>query len=284
MSLDRAAYPLRVRTRSRLIQALRNRFLPEFRLPLNVDEGVLPFDANDQLAIVLAKEQFESDELTAFMRMLPFARNVLDVGANFGLYTLLASRRMETGGTVVAFDASPVEFEKLLWTIRRNCLTNVIPVLTAVGGADGMVTIHESLSGSGALNRLDHPALETGRWRATQIPITSLDLWLERYRQSPVDLIKVDVEGSELPVVVGARRLLERERPVILIEMAEKRASTESDPRRVWEFLSAAGYMWYSIRKGGREAMRVTDWRGHPNLVAVPESGGNRKMIKSFIG
>lgn len=263
---------------------LRDKFAPAMRLWLRTTDGLLPYDSEDLVATGLAHGRFESEELAFVTRALPTCRGVVDVGANFGLYTLLASRRIAIDGRVVAFEASPIEYKKLSWTIACNGLANVVAVLSAISSSEGETVIYESECGAGALNRIDRPAKETGRWRSTTVPMTSLDAWFRSHGAGiTVDLIKIDVEGHELPVLYGGRGLIGRYRPVIMIEVNASRASVDSDPERIWSFIVEAGYRWYGIDDAAGNLVPVLRPGDKINLVAVPERPGNEKLVERLL-
>lgn len=195
---------------------------------------------------------------------------MVDVGANIGLYVLLASRLMPAVGRIAAFEASPIEHAKLLWTIGRNRLANVDVVAAAVSDATGSATIHQSLAGAGALNRLDRPAKSSGQWQQVEVPMTTLDTWTGQHPGITVDLLKIDVEGHEFPVLVGADNLIRRFRPVVLIEVNEARASARSTPSQIWDYLVARGYRWFAIEEGHAQVRPAANPSGCVNYLAAP--------------
>jgi len=262
-----------------LLVKLRDKLAPKRRLSVRLTDGVIPYDKNDLVAIAVGRGTFERGEIAALLRMLPAVRLFLDVGANLGLYSLLAARRMPSGGQAIAFEASGVEYDKLCWTLRRNGLKNVRAEHAAVSDSVGETTIHESLSGMGALNRLDHAAKSVGVWRQTCVPMTSLDAYDEKFGPLAVDLIKIDVEGHEAPVLEGARQLLVRERPTIMIEMNSARASERSAPERVWDQLSALGYQWYQIADDAGRVIQCSAVGDGINLLAVHSNPRNKDAV-----
>jgi len=251
---------------------LRDKLAPRYRMRLRTAYGDLPFDSADLVATQLRRGNFERTELSILIDVLPLCSSFVDVGANFGLFTLLAARRM-AGGRVVAFEASAIEFDKLLWTVRSNNLANVTLLHCAVSDGDGEAYIFESLCGAGALNRLDRPGKPTGEWRRTRVEKTSLDQHFSSASHGlPIDLIKIDVEGHELPVLKGASNVLSESRPVVMIEVNPSRASELSTPEQIFAFMGSRGYRWFAIDKGAaclREADRAS---GAINYFAIPSS------------
>lgn len=268
---------------SSFIVKLRDKLAPNTRLSIRTTDGYLPYARTDLVAMGIAGGTFERGELAAAVRVLPACRGVIDVGANLGLYTLLAAKRLAARGTVISFEASPIEYEKLKWTVKRNSLTNVVSVLSAVSDRDGETVIFQSTSGAGALNRVDRPGKETGDWRVATVPMTSIDTWLRVNPHEPIDLLKVDVEGHELPVLRGARQLLARDWPAVMIEINDARASEVSDPAKIWQFVRDAGYDWYEIDDVGnahpaREGVKTV------NLFALHPETSNPAVADLLLG
>ena len=142
---------------------------------------------------------------------------VLDIGANFGLYTVpVASMVAGLGGKVLAFEPQRIIFQQLCANIFANRLDCVWAFNQAVGAAAGVValpTIDYSKAANIGAFSLDadlqkRRGLEAGldRSRTEPVVMTSLDL-IES--PGPVRVLKVDVEGFEIEVVRGARQFLE---------------------------------------------------------------------------
>lgn len=253
-----------------IVVKLRDKFWPNYRLALRTEIGLLPYDRNDLVASSLVRGTFEPEEQAVMRALLPACRGIMDIGANLGLYTLLASRLMPSGGQVIAFEASPIEHTKLAWTVLRNKLANVEVIHAAVSDALGSATIYQSLAGAGALNRLDRPAKTSGQWAPATVSMTTLDAWAATHDKTPIDLLKIDVEGHELPVLVGAQSLIRTWRPLILIEVNAARASTRSAPREIWDHLVGINYRWFAIQPGAGALTPVDEPGTTINFVAIP--------------
>ena len=137
---------------------------------------------------------------------------VLDVGAAFGSYALPA---LAMGARVVAF--SPAEYDTRL--LRANLALNpelaarCLVVRDGLHERDGWFDPDHSIFA--ASRPVDTDQHETGQW----LRVRSLDSWLaERPGIGRVDYVKMDVEGAELGVLRGAREMLQRDWPRLLIE------------------------------------------------------------------
>jgi FkbM family methyltransferase len=157
---------------------------------------------------------------------------VVDVGANVGLYSLLAAT--VDGVEVTAFEPDPGARELATTNVARNGFANRIELRAeAVGAADGRA---DFTVGLGPMNRLvgeagaasGDPTVD----RLRTVEVVTLDDGVV----GSVALLKVDVEGQELAVLSGARRLLTEHRPALILEA--------NDPFALTSFLEPLGYSW----------------------------------------
>jgi FkbM family methyltransferase len=128
---------------------------------------------------------------------------ILDIGANVGYYSLIAAQLVGEKGKVFAFEPAPDNFAFLTKNIEVNGFGNIIPVPKGVSNK----------SGKGSLFLLDAPDEHTMREhnekRATEVEVTSVDEFMGNINR-PVDLIKMDVEGSEMRVLEGTVETIRR--------------------------------------------------------------------------
>lgn len=274
---------LDARPPSQLVTKVRDKFFPRFRLSVATSYGILPYDKNDIVATHVARGTFELGEARAFLRMMPTVKGLIDVGANLGFYTLLGSRCMAPLGRVISFEASNVELDKLQWTVAKNGLSNVTVVHAAVSDANGSTSVYESLSGMGALNRLDRAAKPSGTWRESTVPMTSLDAWDQLNGPIHVDLVKIDVEGHELPVLLGANLLMKRELPAVMIEMNPGRSSQRSAPQMIWDLVSSWGYKWYGLKGEIGDVVPCETFGEAINMFAIHPASPNPELLKAIL-
>jgi FkbM family methyltransferase len=139
----------------------------------------------------------------------------VDVGANIGLHTLAAARNVENQGQVIAFEPFAETAQMLSKTMWMNGFTDITTVYqAAVSDAPGDLLLHlGNTSGHHSLFSLG--ADEATSSAAVAVPVVTLDESLES--GSPIDLIKIDVEGAELEVLKGAADTLAANPDVALI-------------------------------------------------------------------
>jgi FkbM family methyltransferase len=188
--------------------------------------------------------RYEPNEMSAVAARLRPGMCVLDVGAHEGLYTLLAARLVSPGGTVHAFEPSPRERARLQENIALNQLTNVQVHETAVGDAAGTAVLHVAgadYAGHNTMGAFGYPT--TTLEAAVEVEVVSLDTFASEHALPNVDLLKIDVEGSETSVLRGAQKLLRKHRPVILVEAQDATLGTAgSSVDELIGILQAEGY------------------------------------------
>jgi FkbM family methyltransferase len=142
---------------------------------------------------------------------------VVDVGANYGLHTLLAARCVGETGKVYAFEPIPANCSLLEHHGRLNaCEERILLIRQAASDtSEGTIELYGAAQGlafSASLGQKDsiQPSLT--------VPVTTLDACLAG-RAGAIRLIKIDVEGAEGLVLRGAREILVRDRPILIVEV-----------------------------------------------------------------
>ncbi len=134
---------------------------------------------------------------------------VFDVGAHVGYYTLLAAELVGSAGHVFAFEPSPRNLRFLRQHLDLNDYQNVTVIAAAVGDHDGSSPFAEGADSTGG--RLVHDG--TGQ----PVVVVSLDQLVFKQGRPVPQVIKIDVEGGEMAVLQGARRLLTEHRVAIFL-------------------------------------------------------------------
>ena len=163
----------------------------------------------------IARDTFRTDEpeweLAA--RWLAPGDWAIDVGANIGHYSKRFSDLVGAGGRVIAFEPVPATFELLAANAARFAWTNVTLLNLAASDATGVVgmTIPDFDTG---LKNYYRAALTTTP-TDLQVLACAID---SLHLPGAVRLLKIDAEGHDAVVVHGARALIARDRPTIVIE------------------------------------------------------------------
>jgi FkbM family methyltransferase len=195
--------------------------------------------SNVEMAIA-RNGMFEGETVELFLKLLTPGMTVLDVGANVGIYTLLAAERVGPAGRVYAFEPTHHVAAKLRSNVRLNGFDNVDVNEMAVSDSCGEATLFY-VEDDGENNIL---APEPGYDTSAKIPTITLDEFMALKGIDKVDVIKMDIEGAELMALRGASRLLVGDQcPVIFLEVNPRTlAFGKSRAADLVEFLQQHGY------------------------------------------
>jgi FkbM family methyltransferase len=195
----------RYRLLSRLRRLGTHPFLMQF--PVDLGGGVFHCDLRDATAAeVCFTGRYEPQE-TQLLRDLIHPGDVfVDVGANWGYYTLAAAHMVGPQGRVVAFEPEPRLFALLAANVRVNNLHQVLLQPAAIGSRRERVpfSAFRSDDGNWGLSRaIDHERATVADFESDSLP---LDDALDAASIGRVQLVKIDVEGSEAGVLAGMHR------------------------------------------------------------------------------
>jgi len=137
----------------------------------------------------------------------------LDIGANVGTYTLLFSERVGPTGRVIALEPVPATFELLAANVRLAPFENVTLLNAAASQGTRSVAMQIPTLADGLPNHF-MAAISEG---AKDLAVLSLSIDALQLPH-PVRLAKIDAEGHELPILEGMVELLERDRPLLVVE------------------------------------------------------------------
>jgi len=174
--------------------------------------------------------EYGQTELDFLLWIVDQRYTVYDVGANIGVYsTAFASR----GAQVYAFEPNPHNYSLL----KRNTegLTNVHCQQTAIGNALGKISIEDFNPEEPG----NYGTMSTKRNLGVEVDLMALD-----YLDIPIpNLLKIDVEGAELDVLLGCEKKIAESVPCIVYEAHETEQFSE-----IWHFLKQFDYRLYWLQ------------------------------------
>jgi FkbM family methyltransferase len=196
---------------------------------------VLRFDEWVGRHYLLHGSSFDPAELEFMRAALRPGATAIDVGANVGVYAITAARHVGATGRVIAIEADEEYLPRLRAGLERNGIENTELIAAAAGDADGEVEL--IIAADGAFSSVKPLVAYAGSGATRRVPQRQLDSIWDEAGQPAVAFVKVDVEGAEVEVIAGARRLLERCHPALVVEVRPEQ--TEDEVRRQ---LAALGY------------------------------------------
>lgn len=197
----------------------------------------------------------------------------VDVGANCGLYTRELARLSRC---VHAFEPSRAMADVLRRTSAANVVVHEVALSDHEGSAELLIPQSEDGAVHGLASLEPQVALSARSCMVQNVPMARLDDVIH----DDVAFVKVDVEGHELNVLKGAIGLLERSRPVFLVEAEERHRprATES----VFEFFQERDYIGFFVEDG--DIVQVDQFDAEifqdPNSLL---SNGGRKAGQAYI-
>jgi FkbM family methyltransferase len=191
--------------------------------------------------------EYSEGEVELFRKYVNGGSIVIEVGANIGTLTVPLAR---LASRVIAIEAQPANASMLERNITDNGLTNVTVIDKAAGARPG-ATKMRALDDLASKN-FGGIAVGAGDLNVEVITLDSLDVLY-------VSFIKIDVEGAERDVLLGARALIERDKPVLYVENDRREKSAE-----LITLLTELGYRLFWHKP---PLFNPSNFRGHPDNV-----------------
>jgi FkbM family methyltransferase len=191
---------------------------------------------NSMTTYVLLEQEDWFEKETAFVRRLlrPGMRAV-DIGANYGCYSLAISRAVGPEGRVWAYEPSSETARYLRKTIVRNGLANVELLQAAV--CDRM--------GTGRLRRNEQPELNRldVHGDGEEVSLTTVDAECRAHAWGRIDFVKIDAEGGEWEILRGGKEFFAEQSPLVMFE----RTAESGDNAGVQSAFRASGYSLFKL-------------------------------------
>lgn len=207
------------RTFSRFGSHLRDLFISFFPIQLKSKSGnCLNISNRSEIRLyeqIFVEEVFSFKEIsTKIKKNCPV---IFDLGANCGFFSFYALDFFP-GGNIHAFEPQRSLLKKFQKTIHRNSLSNRITLnQCAVGRTAGEMEFFENRSPISASLIREKVSSRSIR-KKYPVQVTNLDIYAKENSISSVDILKIDVEGSELDVVQGGKEVLDQVK-VVFVEV-----------------------------------------------------------------
>lgn len=185
---------------------------------------------------------------------------VIDIGANYGHFTLAASKKAGADGRIIAFEPSPVNFARLAVNCDLNHLQNVTMHSVALSDTPGNMVLSVPRANSG------EATLANSKYASDEVDVYNVDVCVGDVLLADVqpDYIKIDVEGFEPYVVRGLESLLRKHLPILMTEVVtDHLARAGETPQTLNDFLSSIGYEAFSTtlqRRGWKQHTALVSW------------------------
>lgn len=215
----------------------------------------------------------------------------IDVGANIGMMTLLASHLVGPDGNVISFEPNPVAAARLQETLQLNGIRNVALHQAALGNekSHSRLKVVTSHSGMGTLTNVPVELQDQISAEYDVNILRGTDV-LPELPDRPVT-IKLDVEGFELNALRGLEPLLAERKPLVMTEVIPCLLSRVGvSPEDLRAFMGHLGYQAFEILTSGRWLtrrllLRQTTFRGSfaPNIAWLQATGPQTDRVRQWM-
>lgn len=185
----------------------------------------------------------EREELKVWKRLLRPGDAVVDGGANYGYWSLVAASLTGPAGKVFAFEASPLTAARLESNVNASQCRNIRIYASALSCDDGTAEINVADQNAIAAHSSLH-AHKSWKWTKTvPVRLTRLDDIATKEGWPALRLVKLDIEGAELSALKGMQRTLLKDKPFLTVEWNVSAASGFGyHPREMVAYLQDQGF------------------------------------------
>lgn len=223
---------------------------------------------------------YEKGTIQLLRKYLSKGSAFLDIGANIGLMSVIASEYVGEKGVVYAVEANPNTVPILQANIDLNDRKNVEVIPVALSDTSGTAVLFENWE----VNRGGASLISQGtEEKGIEVKVERLDDLFDE--NTPIRLVKIDVEGFEPQVIRGGMNWFRKQQPVFIIEVSEKREKeTGPSPAEVMALVQTIGEYRFYKQKGSKERRgklieikTPADLPHHDNMICIPQKEADQK-------
>ena len=210
-------------------------------------------DTGSGLSIV-TRGYIEPDVMKVLQRAFTAGAVFLDIGANFGFYSIMAGGQIGPKGKIYAFEANPNLIDYIDRSVYINGLGRIVTIINkAVSDHAGAAQFGFSFAeiGGGSLAKGEADAQAGSELQYIEVPLVRIDDVLPA--GLVVDCAKLDVEGNELAALRGMRNVIARSPNIqLVIEFFPTLLGGADGAAQVLDFLTEMGLGYWRIASYGR--------------------------------
>lgn len=185
-------------------------------------EGAFVIDVrSDLFSRLLINNYYEPTLVEIAHKYINRERDVIDVGANIGFFTVLFAKNLN-GKKVLSIEPTKNALRRLYKNIQINHVEDTVLVYEGVASNQIGIAEIKTIEGKeeySTLGNLTHPSILSEKYTSEKVAASTIDALTLQYSLDP-GFIKVDAEGAEELVFDGCRAVLQKHRPVILSEIS----------------------------------------------------------------
>ena len=197
---------------------------------------------------------FEQSDIGYISNLIENNGHIIDVGANIGYHSICWSA-MIPNYHVHSFEPGKETFDLLEFNVEKNQKNNIILMNVAVSDKSGIATFyHCSDDAYSSLKDTKRKEIVS----TYEVKVITIDDYVKSHNLENVSFIKIDVEGLEHNVLIGAKETLLSKKPIVFCEIYAGSNSNEN-PLRTIHFIEALGYKPFILKDGKPEVFECHD-------------------------
>lgn len=198
---------------------------------------------------ILLYGEYEETLTHRVAKYLNKKKDVIDVGANIGLFTVLFSKTIENDNRVLAIEPTQNATKYLEENIRQNNCSEKVIIFNGVAADKPGGYVLNTIAGMeeySSLGQLTHSDIIEKKSNLLAVPGQTIDTLVTKYSIQP-GFIKIDTEGAELSVIKGAQQTITNFRPVILSEVSDRLLQVQGGSvKKLFELLHEHDYKLFN--------------------------------------
>ena len=179
---------------------------------IEIDGQKLFLDKEDSLLLSTRKNNYDKFAVECLKQIIKKGDIVVDLGANIGYYTLILAQLVGKSGHVYSFEPEPSNFEILSKNVKENKHEHVTLVQKAISDKNSKIKLYVSKR-----NLASHRIFDAEDKRESiEVDVTTLDEYFQKSKKL-VKFIKMDVEGAEGATILGASKIIEDSKNLVIM-------------------------------------------------------------------
>jgi len=213
---------------------------------------------------------FKEKSRINLLNQIHYGDIVFDIGANIGNVSFEAAKRCGVAGKVFAFEPDINNFTRLISNIELNQFKNIYPLNLGFGDKIASAKLYQVNENNSGMNRILDDNFNDNNFQ--EIKIRPLNVFVKENNINKLNIIKIDVEGFEMNVLIGAKQILLNYKPKLFIEIDENNLKiNHSSPLEIINLLFSFGYTIYH----GESMKKITSTYNfkncHFDILAIVE-------------
>ena len=174
----------------------------------------------------------------------------LDLGANIGYFSLLVANN-SPAIKIISFEPVADLFQKMNDNISLNNIKNISTINAAVGEINEEKELYIAAPDNLGMSSFKQPQNYAGK--KEKVKLVAIDDWFKTSGLSKIDIVKLDIEGSEFAALNGMKEVIQKQKPVLIAEVnPETLLMFKLKPSDIYDYLKQLNFVGFLILENGR--------------------------------